>query len=53
MDDVWLDKQLTPGRMFAYAVVFIDPDQVSVHLRDCLDRRTLMKVDEHYCDKAR
>jgi Icc protein len=32
----------------AYAVVFIDPDQVTVHFHDYLDRRTLVKVDDHY-----
>lgn len=32
----------------AYAVVFVDPDQVTVHFHDYLDRRTLVKVDDHY-----
>ena len=32
----------------AYAVVFIDPDQVTVHSHDYLDRRTLVRVGERY-----
>ncbi len=32
----------------AYAVVFVDPDQVTVHFHDYLDRRTLVKVGDHY-----
>jgi 3',5'-cyclic AMP phosphodiesterase CpdA len=32
----------------AYAVAFIDPDQVTVHFHDYLDRRTLVKVDDHF-----
>jgi 3',5'-cyclic-AMP phosphodiesterase len=32
----------------AYAVVFIDPDQVTVHFHDYLDRTTLTKVEDHY-----
>ena len=32
----------------AYAVIFIDPDQVTVHFHDYLDRRTLVKVGDHY-----
>ena len=32
----------------AYAVVFIDPDQVTVHFHDYLDRRTLVKVGDHF-----
>ena len=32
----------------AYAIVFIDPDQVTVHFHDYLDRRTLVKVGDHY-----
>jgi len=32
----------------AYAVVFIDADQVIVHFHDYLDRRTLAKTGDHY-----
>jgi Icc protein len=32
----------------AYAVVFVDPDQVTVHFHDYLDRRTLVKVGDHF-----
>ncbi|MBI2740555.1 MAG: phosphodiesterase [Rhodospirillales bacterium] len=32
----------------AYAVVFVDPAQVTVHFHDFLDRRTLVKAGEHY-----
>ena len=32
----------------AYSVVFIEPDQVTVHFHDYLDRRTLVKVDDHF-----
>jgi hypothetical protein len=32
----------------AYAVVFIDPDQVTVHFHDYLDRRTLVKAGDGY-----
>lgn len=32
----------------AYAVAFIEPDQVTVHFHDYLDRRTLRKVGDHY-----
>jgi Icc protein len=32
----------------AYSVVFIDPDQVTVHFHDYLDRRTLVKAGDHY-----
>jgi 3',5'-cyclic AMP phosphodiesterase CpdA len=32
----------------AYAVVFVDPEQVTVHFHDYLDRRTLVKVGDHY-----
>jgi Icc protein len=32
----------------AYAVVFIDPDQVTVHFHDYLDRTTLVRVDDHF-----
>ena len=32
----------------AYAVVFIDPDQVTVHFHDYLDRRTLTRAGDHY-----
>ncbi len=36
----------------AYAIVFIDPDQVTVHFHDYLDRRTLVKVGDH-CEYAK
>ena len=32
----------------AYAVVFIDPEQVTVHFHDYLDRRTLAWAGDHY-----
>jgi 3',5'-cyclic AMP phosphodiesterase CpdA len=32
----------------AYAVAFVEPDQVTVHFHDFLDRRTLVKVEDHY-----
>ena len=32
----------------AYAVVLVDPQQVIVHFHDYLDRRTLVKVGDHY-----
>lgn len=32
----------------AYAVVFIAPEQVTVHFHDYLDRRTLAKVGDHF-----
>jgi Icc protein len=32
----------------AYAVVFVDPEQVTVHFHDYLDRRTLVKAGDHY-----
>lgn len=32
----------------AYAVAFIDADQVTVHFHDYLDRRTLVKVGDHF-----
>jgi 3',5'-cyclic AMP phosphodiesterase CpdA len=32
----------------AYAVAFIDSDQVIVHFHDFLDRRTLVKVGDHF-----
>lgn len=32
----------------AYAIVFIDADQVTVHFHDYLDRRTLVKVGDHF-----
>lgn len=32
----------------ACAVVFVDPEQVTVHFHDYLDRRTLVKVGDHY-----
>jgi len=32
----------------AYAVVFVEPEQVTVHFHDFLDRRTLVKDGEHY-----
>lgn len=32
----------------AYAIVFIDPIQVTVHFHDFLDRRTLVKIDDHF-----
>jgi hypothetical protein len=32
----------------AYAVVFIDPDQETVHFHDFLDRRTLVRVGDHF-----
>jgi hypothetical protein len=32
----------------AYAVVFVDPEQVTVHFHDYLDRRTLVKVGDHF-----
>jgi Icc protein len=32
----------------AYAVVFVAPEQVTVHFHDYLDRRTLVKDGDHY-----